>query len=276
MHTLKRITSLVVAVALGVVFALAPFQAAHAEAEGRPWRIGVKADIPSMGHIQDGIRTGFEIDLAKELINRLPPELSDRLKRKGFEFRTVTTQDRFEKLDSGDVDLLIATVSVTPARELRYKFSDPYFYTRIGFVTKRKAPLDSVDALDAKTIGALKNSTTVPTVSQFPGVTLLLRDDLAALQEDLESDRIDAIAEDLTFAIGTLAQLGDEYVRSSFFIGSEAYAIAFRANEAKQIIDGFNDALLSMKRDGTIEETAKKHGLTYLGRAHRLAEERLE
>src|SRR5574344_888128 len=71
--------------------------------------IGVKNDTKPFGFInKNGQLEGFDIDLAKMLTKEL---LGDEKKVK---FVAVTPQDRILKLNTGKVDMVIATMSITP------------------------------------------------------------------------------------------------------------------------------------------------------------------
>jgi polar amino acid transport system substrate-binding protein len=60
----------------------------------------------------------------------------------------------FPALDSGDVDVAIASISITPARQANYDFSDPYLYFRI-ITLVNKAFADANDLTEDSTTGDL-------------------------------------------------------------------------------------------------------------------------
>ena len=80
--------------------------------------IGVTTNIHGFS-VQDRVTgefTGFEIDLANLIASDL-----------GFQanFIPVSYDERFEKLDTGDVDILIASVTINEQRKRIYDFSIP-------------------------------------------------------------------------------------------------------------------------------------------------------
>jgi putative glutamine transport system substrate-binding protein len=79
--------------------------------------IGVREDARPFGFVQNGELVGYEIDLANIIADRLG--VSAKLV-------PVTGQERISKLNSGEVDMLIATMSVTPQRQQVLEFSFPY------------------------------------------------------------------------------------------------------------------------------------------------------
>ena len=71
-------------------------------------RIGVKTDVAPYSYINSkGEIVGYEVDLAEDLARRLDVKLL----KVG-----VTTENRFQKLELGDVDLIMATIGDTLAR----------------------------------------------------------------------------------------------------------------------------------------------------------------
>ena len=77
-------------------------------------RVGVKNAVPGFG-LQDtltGEYSGMEIDIATKLAEYLGVEV---------EFTTVTAATRTELLDSGDIDCVLATFTITDGGEcIRY------------------------------------------------------------------------------------------------------------------------------------------------------------
>ena len=83
-------------------------------------RVGVKNAVPGFG-LQDtltGEYSGMEIDIATKLAEYLGVEV---------EFTTVTAATRTELLDSGDIDCVLATFTITDERKESWDFSTPYY-----------------------------------------------------------------------------------------------------------------------------------------------------
>ena len=82
--------------------------------------IGVKVDYPPWGMLSPtGDIVGFEPDLA----NMIAQELGVELK-----LRPVTSGNRFQLLEEGEVDMLIATVGDTQQRRERVTMITPHYY----------------------------------------------------------------------------------------------------------------------------------------------------
>jgi len=83
-------------------------------------RIGVKTDFAPFGMLNSkGEPEGFEIDLAVDIAR----QLGVRLEKVG-----VTTENRYQKLEQGDVDVLIATSTDTVERRQVVTAIEPNYY----------------------------------------------------------------------------------------------------------------------------------------------------
>jgi polar amino acid transport system substrate-binding protein len=82
--------------------------------------VGVKTDFPPFGQINgQGQAEGFEIDLAADIAKQLGVKLVTV---------NITTENRFQKLEQGDVDVLIATVGDTAERRQIATAIEPNYY----------------------------------------------------------------------------------------------------------------------------------------------------
>ena len=132
--------------------------------------VGVKTDVPGLSY-QDpetGEWSGLEVELAYNVgcalfgVNR--DEVTDMVELVG-----VTVADREEKLENGDIDLMLATYTITDERAEKFALSDSYYTDYIGIMVRYTATdanslgsdnINSLADLDGKVIGVPKNATT--------------------------------------------------------------------------------------------------------------------
>ena len=97
-------------------------------------KVGVKVDVPKFGYknAETGKIEGFEIDLAKQVAKKI---LGDENK---VEFQGVTAKTRGPLLDNGEVDMDVATFTITEERKKSYNFSDPYLKDGVGLLVKKE------------------------------------------------------------------------------------------------------------------------------------------
>ena len=98
-------------------------------------KVGVKADIPkySLLNTTTNEYEGFEDDLAKVIAGKIFDGDTSKV-----EFTTVNAKTRGPLLDKGDIDMVIATFTITDDRKQQYDFSDPYMTDAVGFLVKKR------------------------------------------------------------------------------------------------------------------------------------------
>ncbi|WP_212915184.1 transporter substrate-binding domain-containing protein [Marinomonas sp. A3A] len=101
--------------------------------------VGVKVDYPPWGMLNDsGGNSGFEADLAQQIAEAIGQD-SDEV---AVEFKTVSSANRFRKLNDKDVDILIATVGDTIQRRHQVNMVQPhYFKSGVQVLMKKKTVL---------------------------------------------------------------------------------------------------------------------------------------
>jgi polar amino acid transport system substrate-binding protein len=102
---------------------------------------GYRSDAPPFSYEAGGDVAAFS-GFTAEICNRLARELAARPEAAGLERGAlrVTAEDRFERLEAGDIDVLCGAASVTPERQRRMGFSIPVLMTGITVATAERAP----------------------------------------------------------------------------------------------------------------------------------------
>lgn len=120
-----KVSSLIQSLVLGLVLTAGVAQAAQAgELDTIKHRgtliVGVKADYPPFGYrAPDGSIVGIEPSLAAQAAEKLGVKV---------EYVPVNASNRMQFLEQGKIDLLIATMNVTPERAKDVWFVEPYYY----------------------------------------------------------------------------------------------------------------------------------------------------
>ena len=115
-------------------------------------RVGVKNAVVGFGY-QDpatGEYSGMEIELAKKLADQLGVDV---------EFTTVTAATRTELLDSGDIDCVLATFTITDERKQSWDFTTPYYTDYVTVLVEDAAGITSLADLQGKLVGVSSGST---------------------------------------------------------------------------------------------------------------------
>ena len=122
--------------------------------------VGVKQDVPNFGYKdpKTGTYSGIETDLAKMV--------ADELKVK-VRYVPVTAQTRGPLLDNEQVDMDIATFTITDERKKLYNFTSPYYTDASGFLVNKSAKIKSIEDLNGKTIGVAQGSITQRLITEL-------------------------------------------------------------------------------------------------------------
>lgn len=134
--------------------------------------VGCKMDVPELSYYDADTDTwsGLEIELAYKTAAHLFKTTTEDAKARGLvHFTGVTVANREMMLASGDIDLMLATFTITDERSKKYAFSDSYYTDYVGIMvvdygrdadTLGGQGIKSIADLDGKYIGVPRNATT--------------------------------------------------------------------------------------------------------------------
>lgn len=105
---------------------------------------GVKADTRLFGlmSIKTGKIEGFEVDLA----NALTKEMLGKNAKASFVQTTAKT--KIPLLKNGNIDAVLAAMTITPERKKQIDFSNPYFYAGQSLLVKEDSSIRNVQDLN--------------------------------------------------------------------------------------------------------------------------------
>lgn len=182
--------------------------------------VGVKQDVPNFGYKdpKTGTYSGIETDLAKMV--------ADELKVK-VRYVPVTAQTRGPLLDNEQVDMDIATFTITDERKKLYNFTSPYYTDASGFLVNKSAKIKSIEDLNGKTIGVAQGSITQRLITELgkkKGLTFKFVElgSYPELITSLHAHRIDAFSVDRSILSGYISKrtelLDDSFKPSDYGI----------------------------------------------------------
>ena len=76
-----------------------------------------------------------------------------------MEFTPVTAATRTALLDSGDIDCVIATFTITDERKNSWDFTTPYYTDHVGVLVENSSGIKTLTDLKGKTVGVSSGST---------------------------------------------------------------------------------------------------------------------
>lgn len=175
-------------------------------------RVGVKNAVVGFG-FQDtltGEYTGLEISIAEKIAESLGVDI---------EFTAVTAATRTELLDSGDIDCVLATFTITDERKESWDFTTPYFTDHVTVLVETESGITTLEGLKDKSVGVSSGSTSAKSLTKamieagviegagfdadtfdaatwVDGITYKQYDDYPAISTALSAGEVDAFCVD--------------------------------------------------------------------------------
>ena len=235
-------------------------------------KVGVKSDVLGFGYM-DPLTSeyeGMEIDLAKKLADFLGVDV---------EFTTVTAATRTELLDSGDIDCVMATFTITDERKQSWDFTTPYYTDHVTVLVKDSSNLKTLEDLKGKTVGVSSGSTSAKSLVKAmiengvitgdgfneesfdpatwtDGISFKQYDDYPSISTALEADEVDAFCVDKSI-LAVYKTAGRSYIDAEF--SPQEYGIATKKGS------GFSklceDEVNTWLSDGTIDSLIAQYNL---------------
>lgn len=235
-------------------------------------RVGVKNAVIGFGY-QDPLTqeyTGLEITLAQKIAEQLGVEV---------EFTAVTAATRTELLDSGDIDCVLATFTITDERKESWDFSTPYFTDYVTVLVENASGITSLEGLADKKVGVSSGSTsakalvkamieggfisgdnfneeTFDPATWTEGVSFHQYDDYPTISTALSAGEIDAFCVDKSI-LAAYNSDSRSYIADKF--SPQDYGVATKKGSGlTSVVDGLVTGWLS---DGTISGLISENGL---------------
>ena len=218
-------------------------------------RVGTKEDVPGFGlrNTATGEIEGLEVDIAKLIAKEI---IGDET---AIECTPVTAKTRGPLLDNGDVDMILATFTITEERKLSYNFSTPYYTDAVGLLVKTDSGFGSLADMDGKIIGVAQSATSKDAVgaeAEALGVSVTF-DEYATYPEikaALDSGRVDAFSVDKSILRG---YLDDTTMLLDDAFNPQDYGVATKLDNTD--LAAYVDELVQgWLADGTIQELIDK------------------
>lgn len=234
MFVLKKIRTFAGASLLAGCAALA-FGAASATAETidqvkekGELTIGMLVDFPPYGILNtDNKPDGYDADVAKQLAKDLGVKVN---------IIPVTGPNRIPYLLTNKVDMLIASLAITPERAKQVQFSHPYSAAQIVMFGEKDAKISKPEDLSGLRIGVARASTQDIAVTKIAPKDANIRrfDDDASAMQALLSGQVDAIGCSTTVAAQIAKRAPDRFA-NKFVLLQQEMAVAMRPGEPKTL-----------------------------------------
>ena len=221
--------------------------------------VGFDAEYPPYGYkTDDGSYEGFDLDLAKEVCNRLEME---------FVAQPIDWDSKDLELNSGNIDCIWNGFTVT-GRENDYTWSVPYVDNSIVFVVKSDSDIKNKTDLKDKVVMTQAGSSALAALNDTEdNDTVELVKSFKSLEQcadynngfmSLESGMVDCLVVDIGVAKYKLANSNNKFTQLSENLSTEQYAIGFKKGNT-ELKDKIEKTVIEMYKDGTFMNIANKY-----------------
>ena len=235
-------------------------------------RVGVKSDVIGFGY-QDPLTrdySGMEIDLAQMIADALGVDV---------EYTTVTAATRGELLDSGDLDCVPATFTITDERKESWDFSTPYYTDAVTVLVEDSSGITDLSGLAGATVGVSSSSTSALALVQAmieqglisgdnfdsetfdastwtEGVSFRQYSDYPAISTALSAGEVDAFCVDRSI-LNAYRTEGRSYIEDSF--SPQEYGVTTKKGSGFSSV--CDELITGWLADGTIDGLIEEYGL---------------
>ena len=235
-------------------------------------KVGVKNAVKGFS-FQDtltGEYTGLEDSLAEMIAEHLGVDV---------EFTTVTAATRGELLDSGDIDCVLATFTITDERRKSWDFSTPYYTDYVSVLVEDASGIKELADLKDKVVGVSSGSTSARALVQEmidegvitgegfnadtfnadtwkDGISFRQYDDYPAISTALSAGEVDGFCVDKSI-LAIYKTDGRSYIDAEF--SPQEYGIATKKGSGFSAL--CDELVTGWLADGTIDGLIKDNGL---------------
>lgn len=211
-------------------------------------RIGVKTDVPGLGYLEPDDHSaaapkGFDVEIAKIIATELDIALD------GIEWISMSTFNREHALLQNNVDLVVASFSMTADRAMNVGQAGPYFVTGQQLMVREdESEILDADDMEGRTVCAVAGSTSNEAIIAKGAITKAYASYSLCIDALLDGD-LDAVSTDGAILAGFIEQHPDELRITGLPFTTERYGIGYQHGDAV-FCEFLRETLLEAYDDG--------------------------
>lgn len=214
--------------------------------------IGMEGTYPPFNYRDSqGTLQGFDIDIARALAAKLGVKP---------DFYAGEWSGLIGGLQAGKFDVVVNQVTITEKRRQSLDFSPPYAYSSVQVLEKNsdKNEYQSLDQLKGKRVAVALGSNFADLAKSVPGIVVQTYPGMSEALSDVVGGRADVYLND-RLLVPYLIKTSNVPIRGGGLLKNTSYdiGIPFRKGNPK-FSAAVNEALTSMRNDGTLAAISKK------------------
>ena len=220
-------------------------------------KVGINIDSKPYGFIdKNGEISGYDADLARYIAHYIVKSPN------AVKFVPVTPANRMLKASTGEVDIVIATMTITPQRQEILDFSIPYDTAGQALLVRNGSRITSINDLAGQNVGVIFGTTAERNMQNLvPSANVLGFKTYHEAYEALKNGAINAITSDDTILSGfaledkSVKLLPKRYSR-------EPYGIGFKKGRCSaKLKQNIDFAITDLRQKNVITRLRHKWGL---------------
>lgn len=233
---------------LATVLALGLGTAATAET----LRVGMSGGYFPFTFVKQDVLQGFEVDVMNAVGEKTGLDIA---------FETMSFSGLIGALDAGRIDTIANQITITPEREARFAFSQPYVIDGAQVVVRKgNDTIKGVEDLKGHTVAVNLGSNFEQLLKELPySDEIEIKTYEANIAQDTALGRVDAFVMDRVSSAQLIAESPLPLELAGAPFSEIRNALPFRDDaEGRALRDRVDAALTELKQDGTLAEISVK------------------
>ena len=214
-------------------------------AEAGKITIGVKYDQPGLGFkgATDDVPSGFDVEMGKILAGTLG------IKADGITWKETISDNREPFIEEGEVDLVLATYSITDERRAVVGQAGPYYLTGQQLLVKKGSDIKTVADIKGQEVCSVTGSTSLENVEKEGGKPRGF-DTYSECRDQVLDGTVPAMSTDGSILLGYAAENPDEVEVVGEPFSEERYGVGY-SKDSPEMCEWLNESLTTSFEDGT-------------------------
>ena len=233
--------------------ALALSAASLAPAGAETIRVGMSGGYFPFTFVEQDKLQGFEVDF----LNAIGEVTGDEI-----EFVTMSFSGQVGALESNRIDTIANQITITPEREAKFVFSQPYVYDGAQIVVREgnEVGIDGPEGLSGHSVAVNLGSNFEELLRELPNATDIdIRTYESNIEQDVALGRVDAFVMDRVSTAQVIAKSPAPLEQAGQPFSEIRNALPFRNDEAGIALrDKVDAAITTLKENGKLAEISQK------------------
>ena len=234
---------------ISAALTLATFGASLSHAQDNILRVGTDATFPPMEFVENGKRTGFDIELMEAIAKNMGKQI---------EWIDIDFKGLIPGLISKRFDMAVSAIYITDERKKVVDFTDPYYAGGlVAMVKDNNAAIKKLTDLDGKKVSVQVGTKSVSYLAEkFPKVQRVEVEKNQEMFSLVDIGRADAAVTGKPAAYQYVRTRGGLRVLDEQ-LTTEEYGMALR-KDTPELTKAVNASIAKLKADGTYAAIVKK------------------